>query len=334
VDGLTLFAAFTGKAALVLNQKLIKAGMPYQGASTIHKLIYNYLGKSGKNHDDDGDELRFMLKPNSPLWGADLLIIDEVSMVSRKLAKDLESFGRPILVIGDPAQLPPVKGMETYIDKKPDALLTQIHRQEHGNPILEIADRVRRGLPMPGHGDHGTVKIIHPHDVTPAILLDADVRLVGKNLTRHLYNDRIRALHGFRGDIPQPGETVVCLRNNYDLAVPLFNGSLWTVLQSEKREAEFKGWRYTVVEMEIRNDLDETVTVEVPVEFFFGLEAEVPEPVRDHHQQFAYGYALTVHKSQGSEWNKVLLLDQPVGYFARWRYTGITRAAKELIIVR
>ncbi len=323
-----LFGAFTGKAALVLSNKLQNAGLSSR-ATTIHRLIYIPI------LDEETGEVAFMLNKDSDLHYADLLIIDEVSMVSRKIAQDLESFGVPILVIGDPAQLPPVKGMEHYIGEKPDVLLTKIHRQDHGNPILEIADRVRRGLPMPARGDHGdTVRVMAPHDLTVAVLLDADIRLVGKNSTRHLLNDQIRALLGFSGDIPCPAERVVCLRNCYDFHVELYNGSLWTVLSSEKRAANFKDWNYTVVEMEICNEHDEVVTVVVPVEFFAGLEEDVPVPVREHHQQFAFGYALTTHKSQGSEWGKVLLFDQPVGHFSRWRYTAVTRAAQSLVIVR
>jgi len=323
-----LFGAFTGKAALVLSNKLQNAGLSSR-ATTIHRLIYIPI------LDEETGEVAFMLNKDSDLHYADLLIIDEVSMVSRKIAQDLESFGVPILVIGDPAQLPPVKGMEHYIGEKPDVLLTKIHRQDHGNPILEIADRVRRGLPMPARGDHGdTVRVMAPHDLTVAVLLDADSRLVGKNSTRHLLNDQIRALLGFSGDIPCPAERVVCLRNCYDFHVELYNGSLWTVLSSEKRAANFKDWNYTVVEMEICNEHDEVVTVVVPVEFFAGLEEDVPVPVREHHQQFAFGYALTTHKSQGSEWGKVLLFDQPVGHFSRWRYTAVTRAAQSLVIVR
>jgi exodeoxyribonuclease-5 len=165
-------------------------------------------------------------------------------------------------------------------------------------------------------------------------LKNVDIRLVGKNQTRHLLNDRMRIMHGFGGDIPNPGETVVCLRNCYNFHIEVFNGELFTVLKAEKRPEKYKEWDYELVEMEIRNEQGETVTVEVPVEFFFGMEDDLAEELRDQHQQFAYGYALTVHKSQGSEWNRVLLIDQPVGRSARWRYTGITRAAKELIIVK
>jgi len=328
VDGNVLFSAFTGKASLVLSDKLQYAGLSSR-ATTIHRLIYIPI------LDEETGEVAFMLNNDSDLHYADLLIVDEVSMVSRKIAKDLESFGVPILGIGDPAQLPPVKGMEHYIGEKPDVLLTEIHRQAHGNPILEITDRVRRGLPMPARGDHSdTVRVMAPHDVTPATLLDADIRLVGKNSTRHLLNDQIRALLGFSGDIPCPAETVVCLRNCYDFHVELYNGSLWKVRASEKRAAKFKDWSGTVVEMEICDEHDEIVSVEVPVEFFYGLEDELPVPVREHYQQFAYGYALTGHKSQGSEWDRVLLFDQPVGHYARWRYTAITRAAQSLVIVR
>jgi exodeoxyribonuclease V len=323
-----LFATFTGKAALVLSNKLQKAGLAAR-ATTIHRLIYIPIS------DDETGEVCFILNEDSDLRYADLLIIDEVSMVSRKIALDLESFGVPILVIGDPAQLPPVKGMEHYIGRKPAALLTQIHRQAQGNPILTIADQIRRGLPMPARGEQGnTVKVMAPHDLTPAILLDADIRLVGKNSTRHLLNDQIRSLLGFSGDIPRPAETVVCLRNCYDFQIDLYNGELWKVLASEKRTTRFKDWSYTIVEMEICNTDDQIVNVQVPVGFFYGLEGEVPVPVREHHQQFAFGYALTTHKAQGSEWDRVLLFDQPVGHFARWRYTAVTRAAQSLIIIR
>jgi exodeoxyribonuclease-5 len=323
-----LFGAFTGKAALVLSNKLQNAGLSFR-AATIHRLIYIPI------LDEETGDVAFILREDSDLRYADLLIIDEVSMVSRKIAQDLESFNVPILVIGDPAQLPPVKGMEHYIGQKPDVLLTEIHRQAHSNPILEIADRVRQGLPLPVRGDHGdTVRVMAPHDVTATILRDADIRLVGKNSTRHLLNDQMRALLGFSGDIPLPAETVVCLRNCYKFHVELYNGSLWKVLSSERRVSKLKDWSGTIVEMEICNEHDEIVTVTVPVEFFYGLEGEVPVPVREHYQQFAFGYALTTHKSQGSEWDRVLLFDQPVGHFARWRYTAVTRAAQSLVIVR
>jgi exodeoxyribonuclease-5 len=151
VDGTVMFVAFTGKASLVANQKLMAAGLPPY-VTTIHQLIYIPVIKNGTLRG-------FKLNQASAIRNADLLIIDEVSMVSRKIALDLESFGVPIFVIGDPAQLPPPLGMEHYIGQKPDVLLEHIHRQAHGNPILKIADRV--------HGNHGTVQILRHHDVTP-----------------------------------------------------------------------------------------------------------------------------------------------------------------------
>jgi exodeoxyribonuclease-5 len=323
---LMLFAAFTGKASKVLSDKLRNADLPYS-ALTIHKLIYIPV-------PHENGEVSFVLNQNSILRDATLLVIDEVSMVSRKIAKDLESFEVPMLVIGDPEQLPPVRGREHYIGRKPDVFLPHTNRQALDNPILRISEEVREGKRMPDYGDHGTVKVLRHHELTPEILLGVDIRLVGKNSTRHLMNDQIRALRGFRGDIPGPGETVVCLRNSYKFHVELYNGSLWTVLSSEKYEAEYKGRHHTIVEMEIFDEFAQTVTVEVPVEFFVGLEEEVPEIVREQHQQFAFGYALTVHKSQGSEWDKVLMFDQPLSPHRRWRYTAITRASKELIIVR
>src|SRR5262245_3424177 len=116
VDGKVLFAAFTGKAACVMRSK----GCP--GAATIHSLIYKAR--------ESGEEM-----PSFELWGeapaskARLIVIDECSMVDAELARDLLSFGVPLLVLGDPAQLPPIQGGGFFTDAEPDAMLTEVHRR-------------------------------------------------------------------------------------------------------------------------------------------------------------------------------------------------------------
>jgi exodeoxyribonuclease-5 len=72
---------------------------------------------------------RFMLNPGSMLREAKLLVLDEVSMVGDEMAHDLLSFGKPILVLGDPGQLPPVRGEGAFTKVQPDVMLTEVHRQ-------------------------------------------------------------------------------------------------------------------------------------------------------------------------------------------------------------
>lgn len=135
--GTVLFAAYTGKAALVMQ----RAGCA--GARTIHSLIYTPFDPDDAFHvveslkvqiasESDPDqrehlikELRkleeslksterpkptFILNEESDLKNAALLVVDEASMVDVDMARDLMSFKVPILVLGDPAQLPPVGG--------------------------------------------------------------------------------------------------------------------------------------------------------------------------------------------------------------------------------
>src|SRR5215218_5716245 len=121
VDGKVLFAAFTGKAAQVMRSK------GCQGASTIHSLIYRTL--------ESGAEVpSFTLWDDAPASKAKLIIIDECSMVDAELGRDLMSFGVPVLVLGDPAQLPPVQGGGFFTETEPDAMLTEVHRQAQGDP--------------------------------------------------------------------------------------------------------------------------------------------------------------------------------------------------------
>src|SRR3954467_15749379 len=132
VDGKVLFAAFTGKAALVMRSK------GCQGASTIHSLIYRTL--------ESGAEIpSFTLWDDAPASKAKLIVIDECSMVDAELGRDLMSFGVPVLVLGDPAQLPPIQGGGFFTDCEPDAMLTEVHRQAQDDPIVRMSMDIRAG---------------------------------------------------------------------------------------------------------------------------------------------------------------------------------------------
>ena len=86
-----------------------------------------------------------MLNAESALRDAKLLVLDEVSMVGPEMARDLLAFGKPILVLGDPGQLPPVKGEGAFNTDEPDVLLTEVHRQAGDSAIIRLATWRARG---------------------------------------------------------------------------------------------------------------------------------------------------------------------------------------------
>lgn len=329
VDGEVLFAAFTGKAAQVLRSR------GASNAKTIHSLIYRPRGEEEVEDEETGKTSMapmFSINRQSPVAKAALIVIDECSMVDEQLGRDLMSFGTPILVLGDPGQLPPVTGGGFFTNQEPDFLLTEIHRQARDNPIIQIAMDVREGKELM-YGDYGTVQIIGRSDVNQEIVLAADQVLVGTNKTRRRYNQRLRQLKGFATEYPQSGDKLVCLRN--DPAKGLLNGSLWQVMSSSKETIK------PGINLMIRpedDDMDRgAAKIKLLKAAFEDSETEIPWTTRKRYDEFDYGYALTVHKAQGSQWNNVVLFDESWAFRdtrERWLYTAITRAARDLTIVR
>ncbi|MGW9331873.1 ATP-dependent DNA helicase [Bosea sp. NPDC055594] len=316
VDGTVVFAAFTGKAALVLRNK------GCEGAQTIHSLIYRSRGV-------DEESPTFVLNRESVAAKAKLIIIDECSMVDEELGRDLLSFGTKVLVLGDPAQLPPVKGGGFFTEAEPDIMLTEVHRQAADNPIVRMSMIVREGGRLEV-GEYGESRVIRRDQITPEIVLSAGQVLVGLNKTRRNYNARMRQLMGHSSNVPVVGEKLVCLRN--DKSKGLLNGGAWIV-------QELKTSKKGLVTMRVTPEDDtggKPVKVSVLPNFFDGTEEEVPWELRRHTDEFTFGYALTVHKAQGSQWDDVVLFDEAYAFRehrARWLYTGLTRAAETITVV-
>ena len=329
VEGEVLFAAFTGKAAQVLRSKGARK------ASTIHSLIYRPRGEEEVEDEETGSKSiapTFSLNRRSPLAEAKLIVIDECSMVDEPLGRDLLSFGTPVLVLGDPGQLPPVSGGGFFTDHEPDFLLEEIHRQARDNPIIDLAQQVREGRAIM-YGDYGaTAKVISKTEVTTDQVLAADQVLVGTNRTRRRYNERLRELKGFDGPFPQAGDKLVCLRN--DTAKGLLNGSLWTVTSAARTVKSFMN---LLIRAEDEGIERYSAKVKVLKSVFETPEADIPWQERRRYDDFDFGYALTVHKAQGSQWDEVILFDESRAFrdhAQRWLYTGITRASERLTIVR
>jgi exodeoxyribonuclease-5 len=323
VSGAVLYATFTGKAALVLRKK------GCEGASTIHSLIYRV------EVDDRTGEAHFKLNEESDLSTAALLIVDEVSMVGEELARDLLSFGRRVLVLGDPAQLPPVKDEGFFINAEPDVMLTEVHRQAKDNPIIRMSMDIREGKRLAA-GSYGDSLVIGQRQICRDELtekvLGADQLLCGLNRTRTTFNGRLRELKGLRGKNrpwhPTIGDRLICLRNNRDKH--LFNGGLW-----DAEDVTDLGGKLSMVVRSLDEQRD-PVEIEVFEEFFNGTEQTLDWREKRKTQEFTFGWAITTHKAQGSQWDSVIVFDES-GAFRDCRrnhlYTAITRAAEKVTVI-
>jgi exodeoxyribonuclease-5 len=365
IDGDVLFAAYTGKAAHVLRKK------GCDGAATIHSLIYHTRDKStsrlkqlendllnllkelaeyGQGFIDKHpkvDELRkainletknvsqptFTRNEDSIVKDSALIIIDECSMVGHEMGADLLYFGTPVLVLGDPAQLPPVASTGFFTENvAPDFMLDEVHRQAAESPILRMATEVRNGNYLK-LGDYGENCHVLPKGtkLDEERILSFDQILVGKNDTRYSANTKIRRIKGIDDAYPVIGDRLVCLKNNAELG--LLNGAIFNV-------SDVRGVMDGKVHLSVHPD-DSIFSIEVAAleQHFLGRSKDLEKQywLRTNAQEFDYGYALTVHKSQGSQWDSVCVFDESFVFKEqrhRWLYTAITRAAENVTIIR
>ncbi len=288
---------FTGKAASVLQRK---SGVQ---VNTIHSLFYRLV----KEEIINGRREMFF-KFHYPNMSNEIIAVDESSMVNTDIGNDLLKTLAKIISFGDPGQLPPVNGERFF--QKPDFTLKQIHRQALQSPIIRQAHRMRQtGLYIMDTDEFRVVKKLNDVD-----LLEADAVLVWKNQTRHDLNKHIRKLKGFSGN-PKAGEQILCLKNSHDHG--LCNGEVYTLA------ADCTHGMNKMIEL--------TNGTNVPAAFFTTADLILPKKCKT---AFDFGYCLTVHKSQGSEWENVAVVDEYSRFEDRrkWCYTAFTRASKRIVI--
>lgn len=378
------YAAFTGKAAHVLQTK------GCTGARTIHSLIYmpkpqlrdelvrlrralaeldpeapDYerakaeLEREIEKLERELDTPMFTLRDRDEcdLSDADLLILDEASMVDRQIGDDLESFYTKILVLGDPAQLPPIHGEGYFTGQPADYLLTEIHRSALDSPVTRIATAVRNSpdgdVFLGCHGIDGASGRLSG----PVSALEYDQVLCWRNDTRWRIIRKIRAQLKRNPVVPETGDRVMALANNP--TVDVFNGQQFTVLDCLV-DPDYKN----ILILEVLTDEGERRVMYAWADGFIDKEHERRAKNNGRDGKVAaitFAQCITVHKSQGSQWDHVLVVDEtrgligmefnkrvsharnPVDRFTanseayrtgrRWLYTAVTRAAKSVAIV-
>lgn len=326
------FVAYTGKAARVLKTKLKEQNiiLKEDSVGTIHSLIYSPI----INDKDEiiGWQTKEEIEPN-------LIIIDEASMVDETIWHHLLEYKVPIIAVGDHGQLPPIKGNFNLM-QKPCLRLEEIHRQAKKNPIIGLSIEAReKGNVSSGKYSAGVRKFTSSdldyqesmnemlENYNPDTLI-----LCGYNTTRRKLNNHIRQVLGFESPTPSSGDRVICLRNNHKENI--YNGMLGTIINIKKKDSSW-------YEAEITMDgEDKNYHGLISVDQF---NSDLPMNFTEKRKYimagdlFDFGYALTVHKAQGSQAKKVILFEERFKQMSdddwkRWLYTAITRAEEELYI--
>lgn len=342
LTGFVMFAAYTGKAASVLRSK------GCANSSTIHSLIYR-----PKIDRITGKIIGQEVNRESLLREARLLIIDEASMVTSEMAMDLLSFGVPILVLGDPGQLPPPKGEGYFNTQQPDYMLTAIERQAEDNPIIYLATRARNGkIIKPGR--YGESRVLSSTmDVTDKTIVAGQI-ICGTNRTRHSLNERWRRIKGYYEkdtQFPSKGERLICLKNNHDNG--LLNGTMWTCTQPNIKpmmkpkdyrdlrkgyeQTNLDGLHFKVRSHDLVDASGDPLIVNTLCSAHM-FDRNLPEPPWQdvaHCDQFDFGYALSCHKSQGSQFNSGVIIDESWMFREqsdKHLYTALTRFVERVTV--
>ena len=362
------FCAFTGKAASVLKGKLdaVNAIHSDDYIGTIHGLCYRVR-----------EDPETLLNVFERRWDVhyDLIVVDEASMVTKELFSDLRSFRIPILFVGDHGQLPPISSDGFNLMEKPDIRLEEVHRFSTDSALLDLSVLARSGdkIPIKDFSDKVFKTTERDRRVDEFIInrlsdFSNGVCLCATNNTRVDVNQLMRKHLGLISDlsdkVPRVSDRVVCLRNNHGLANPIYNGMLGSVVAVHDapgiienaynmRIVMDEGFKYcgmaskeTFCRMKasMEQKVKEFVTFRELMELKDNLTIAEKKKIRKlgkkkiYFDQFDFGYCLTVHKSQGSEWGNVLLFEESCGQWddetaRRWMYTAVTRSNDRLLIV-
>lgn len=335
--------AYTGAASLVMRKK----GFP--NAQTIHSTlyeVYTYFDKSDVNdrYNLPKKKIAFRLKQSLPA-PVKLLVVDEGYMVPENMARDILSYNIKTIVVGDSHQLPPVAGKAFFLTSDNTYHLTEIMRQGENNPILYIANRAINGEPIHSGLYSPSVLVIDEDEFCPQMVGFAEVMLCGTNNTRDRLNRYVRQIVGYSSILPLLGERVICRHNNWDLDngmnLNLVNGLAGTVISmpqglDPKTKSIFK------MSFLPDNTAQPFLDLDINYEYFisdYNHKAQMREMDGEKYitgELFEYAYALSVHLSQGSEYNYGIYFEE----FMRpqmqkqLNYTAITRFKHGLIYVR
>ena len=338
------YVAFTGKAANVLAQK----GCP--NATTAHKLLYySKLLPNGKYLHQPRVRLEIPYK---------LIIVDEISMLPKQMWELLLTHHIPIICCGDPEQLPPIDpNTNNHVLDKPHVFLDEIMRQAAESEIIRLSMFIREGNELYNFKcNNQQVQVIQKKDLVTGMYEWADQILCATNKTRTEVNAAMRSLRNFK-PAPQINDKIISLSNQWDfgsaVGTPLTNGSIGSI-DNFRLDYMYVPRYISSNPIEVMyTDMfteDGEVFGSIPIDYNYLKTGKETLSLKQKYQmrknkrcpdppfEFAYGYCITTHKAQGSEWNKILVFEENFPFdkqeHKRWLYTAITRASEKIVVVK
>lgn len=356
-----VFVAFAGKAVKVLREK------GNENAITCHRLLYKpILQEDGTYKYELTDSIDY-----------DLIVADECSMIPNKMVKEMRSFGVPIIFLGDSFQLPPVENPEAeneentvnnHLLDNPDVFLTEIMRQATESEIIRAGIKLRN-MEKLSYGIDREFSVINKNKLNDRTLLWADEIICATNRKRTEINNYVRKLLK-HSELPQVGDKIICLHNYYDYVtnnddmMPLTNGTIGIIVKME--EVMWTAPKSIIDKLEVKEIPCYSISIKTDSGFYNNLLIDKNELItgkktltgydlylvskkykeldkaKISHKpipmDFNYGYAITCHKAQGSEWDNIVVMEEwfpnDLETHCRWLYTAITRASEKVVIVR
>lgn len=312
---------------------------------TVLKSLRNDLATKEQELEDayhNSDKPRFSLNLESSVREKRLIVVDEASMVGDSITDDLIKFGVPILAIGDPEQLPPVGDHPGFTAGRPDFFLDEIHRQALDNPIIQLTMDIRAGKSIRPCTMGDAVRIVTRRDDRWSLNPDYDAMLIcGTHRKRFRLVGKIRNLLGYDSTGPMEGEPLIMTRNSRKNSA-LVNGTFVRCLKDAGNLINGKA----AFPLNIRDEDGQDYNIRCVQEYFEAhvgkgknvASAEMRDvyKAKKEEEHIDFGWAITCHKAQGSQWDNVIVHDESSVFrkdASRWLYTAATRAAKELTIV-
>lgn len=315
--GKVVICAPTNLAADVLRKK----GVPC--AMTCHRALY-------APHEDENGGVKFVLAKDGPAAEAELVVVDEGSMVGLTTGTDFEKVAKKILVMYDPGQLPPVGEDGHFTRAAPDFFLREISRQSMESPIIRLSMEFREGR-MPAFGDYGDGVFVLPltKATQPLVYRESHFALCGLHRVRWIYTQRIRRLRGHDGALPNVGEPILSRKNHHDDGI--YNGSAATLAATPEWSTRSPGLLELTYRMAGEDPLRRGKVHPYLLEQHRTHSRERPRKIGKDVQEWDWDYLRTVHSAQGSEWPAITVVDD-AGVFRgdawKHRYTSFTRAAE------
>lgn len=342
------YTAFTGKAAEVLRKK------GNRNVCTLHRLLYESIPR----------EAGGFFRKKKPSIEYDIVVVDECSMAPKELIDILMEHKVYIIFLGDPFQLPPIdKNDDNHLLDNPHIFLDEIMRQAQESDIIRLTMQIRNKERI-SYGSSDTIKVLHKNELNQGMYQWADQILTATNATRCKINQEMRALLG-KGPEPEDGDKVICTRNYWDpedssfnCGDPLINGSIGYLVEPKKKKI-FLPW-FLRKEKEYFDVIQANITIPEANDFYnkinldynmlqtetksadWRLEYKLNKMKKTYGnivpKDFLYAYAITVHKAQGSEWDKVLIYEENFPFnreeHARWLYTAVSRSSEKCVLIR